>query len=283
MTAIPSSTCRAEAHACIDRGSWVFPLHSVRPDGHCTCGAVPCADIGKHPRTSHGLDDATLDHDQVNTWFDRWSLLNLAIATGPESGLVVVDVDPRHGGDVTLAELEREHGAVPLTPESLTGGGGRHILFQHPGWYVASRANALGPGLDARGDRGYIVAAGSLHASGRTYAWDASRHPDDVPLAPLPAWMAEALAAAPGSGVGRTPEEWQDLIANVAPTTQRAETLLSVVGKVFACRTLPLAMCVELVWSWAMLHLEKPFDERKVRKILAWAVEHEAQRRLEVL
>jgi len=126
--------------------------------------------VGKHPRTEHGLKDATIDEATIFGWWRRWPGANVGIVTGMASGLLVLDIDPRHGGVESLALLEREHGSLPETAEVSTGGGGRHILFLHPGFRVKNRANMM-PGVDVRGDDGYIVAPPSLHASGRRYEW----------------------------------------------------------------------------------------------------------------
>jgi len=91
----------------------------------CSCGHPDCPDTGKHPRTKHGLKDATTDE-------------NIGSATGRRSGIAAIDEDPRHGGDVELARLEGAHGALPATPEQLTGGGGRHIVFAGLGVRAAS-------------------------------------------------------------------------------------------------------------------------------------------------
>ena len=73
--------------------------------------------------------------------------------TGPTSGVDVLDVDPRNGGQESLDDVEDRDGKLPETPIDLTGGGGLHVLFAHPaGHYVTSKANALGPGLDVKGD-----------------------------------------------------------------------------------------------------------------------------------
>ena len=54
---------------------------------------------------------------------------------------------------------------------------GRHILFKHPGGRIQNRqdASAVAPGIDAKGDAGFFVAAPSLHASGKRYQWDGLR------------------------------------------------------------------------------------------------------------
>jgi bifunctional DNA primase/polymerase-like protein len=120
------------AGASAPASTWlVFPLHTPH-DGSCSCGRRGCANIGKHPRTPNGLKDATTDPELISRWRGMWPDANRGVRTGAESGIVVLDVDPRHGGDDSLHELEREHGEVPATIECLTGGGGRHIYFQAP-------------------------------------------------------------------------------------------------------------------------------------------------------
>ena len=46
--------------------------------------------------------------------------------------VVALDIDPRHGGDESLAQWEVLNGTLPFTKTTLTGGGGRHLLFRHP-------------------------------------------------------------------------------------------------------------------------------------------------------
>lgn len=155
-----------------ERGWPVFPIHTPLDDGTCSCNRVDCSSIGKHPQTLNGFKDATTDETQIRKWWTWWPNANIGIATGEPSGLVVLDVDPRHGGSKSYAELEQEHGPLPKTLVSLTGGGGKHIFFEHPGRRIKSASNVLGPGLDIRADGGYIVAPPSRHASGKIYRWE---------------------------------------------------------------------------------------------------------------
>ena len=108
--------------------------------------------------------------DEARGWLRAWPEAGIGIVTGGISGLVVLDVDPRHGGEASLERLEREHGPLPVTLESRTGSGGRHLYFAHPGGLVRNKV-ALATGIDLRGDGGYVVAPPSVHASGRRYAW----------------------------------------------------------------------------------------------------------------
>jgi putative DNA primase/helicase len=109
---------------------------------------------------------------------------------GSKSGLVALDVDPRAGGDASISELIERHGELPRTLEASTGGGGTHVLFSHPGVTFKNSSSVLGEGLDVKTDGGYIVAAPSLHASGRRYSWSRRQRP-----AKPPRWLLELLTA----------------------------------------------------------------------------------------
>jgi Bifunctional DNA primase/polymerase, N-terminal len=191
------------------RGWPVFPLHTP-VNARCSCGKRGCSSIGKHPRTPHGLKDATTDAVIIRQWWARWPAANIGLVTGEPSGLVVVDIDPRSGGDVTLEDLEAEQGPFPETVEALTGGGGRHLFYRHPRERVTSGADSLGPGVDVKADSGYVVGPPSLHASGRRYEWEVSSHPDDVPLAPLPSWfpLEQEKACDPETGQHRALDDY---------------------------------------------------------------------------
>lgn len=161
----------------------------------------PIKPRGKTPLTSHGLKDATCDPATIKAWWQRWPTANIGLPAGRAAGFVVVDIDPRHGGDVTLDELIARHGILPPTPESMTGGGGRHLLFGYDE-RVRNSANNIGPGIDTRGDGGYIVAPPSVHASGKAYVWEWSGQPDEVPLAEIPEWLVPGAVAKFGNGPG---------------------------------------------------------------------------------
>ncbi len=156
----------------------VIPLHSVEA-GRCTCGRDDCGSPGKHPRTINGLRAGTLDRDQIIEWWSRYPQANIGVITGQESGIVVLDCDAGKGGLDTLAELEREYGQLQ-TKFAITGGGGRHYVFRHPGGRIGNRSGIL-PGLDIRGDGGYIVAPPSNHASGNQYIWDRQYKISSIP------------------------------------------------------------------------------------------------------
>ncbi len=187
----------------IQRFKWpVFPVHGINAAGGCTCGKADCKRPGKHPvgkLVPEGLKDASLDPAVVTEWWRQAPYANIGVPTGWVSGLAVLDVDSAKEGDDSLYDLERRFSPLPVTPQVLTGGGGFHYLFAHPGEGIRIRnsVEGLGPGLDVRGDGGYIIAAPSRHVSGRTYEWELSRHIKDTPLAPVPPWLLERIVFTP--------------------------------------------------------------------------------------
>jgi len=131
-----------------------------------------------------------VDRARIRRWWRQSPDANIGVATGVTSGVVVIDVDPRHGGDDTLASLIATYGALPPGPTTATGGGGRHLWFAHPRRRVANDAGRLGPGLDVRGDGGYVLVPPSRHRGGGTYLW--LPYPATPP--PLPPWLDHLLA-----------------------------------------------------------------------------------------
>jgi len=169
------------------RGWAVFPVWWP-VGGRCACGKADCQHPAKHPLGSlapHGVNSATNDPKVIRDWWRRAPLANIGVATGPVSGLVVLDLDPRNGG-----HPDRLPGSLPTTPTVRTGGGGWHYYLAHPGDGLRFPAKVPGcPGADLKAAGGYVLAPPSLHVSGRRYVWQT---PLTQPLAPCPDWLFEA-------------------------------------------------------------------------------------------
>lgn len=206
----------------------VFPLHS--PDGdRCDCRREACSSPAKHPRTLHGLKDATTNLDTILHWWEMWPGANIGVPTGPVSGLVALDVDARHGGLESVNALIDEHGQFPFLPFSRTGSGGNHYLFAYPDVRVPNSANLVAQGIDVRGDGGYIVAPPSAHITGAMYEWVTE---DGVSYAPssrclpaaIPQWLLD-LMIRPGGTDKFAREDPEDV-----PQGQRHQLLTSIAG-----------------------------------------------------
>lgn len=139
----------------------------------------------------------------VAQWWTRWPGANIGIR--PPAGVIVIDVDPRHGGERRLARLVAERGSLPATWTARTGSGGWHC------WYTVGELlvirGRLAEGVDIKhGGSGYVVAPPSrTHAP---YRW--LRAPVNAPAA-APLWLRQAVqpellpstpsgASAPGNG-----------------------------------------------------------------------------------
>jgi hypothetical protein len=194
----------------------------------CTCRmGRRCEAPAKHPRISNWQNVASTDPDVISTWATEWPNMGLGLVTGAVAGFVVLDIDPQHGGDDSLAALIDELGPLPDTVTQLTGGGGRHILLAHPGGTLATKANVFGveyPGVDIRADRnGQIVAHPAVHRSGRRYEWDLGQYPGEVPIAPMPErWASRVTHAAKPPTTEQVPE--------VIPEGKRNHVLASLGG-----------------------------------------------------
>lgn len=152
----------------------IFPCHTLNDDGSCTCPlGMNCDHKGKHPRTLHGVKDATSSLETVEIWARQWNRTNWALATGSGSGVLVVDVDTKtNDGYASLARWEQQHGALPKTLSVRSGSGGRHLYFHIPvGSSIGNRVDWL-PGVDIRANGGYVILPPSRHESGQPYQWD---------------------------------------------------------------------------------------------------------------
>jgi hypothetical protein len=257
------------------RGYKVFPVHSIVKRGDkmcCTCRDPECKSPGKHPLgrlVPRGLSDATTDLDKIRYWWASCPRANVGACTDK---LLVIDTDPRHYGDQTCSALERENGEAPNTWRAITGGGGEHICFKMPpGVEIRNSSERLGPGVDVRAIGGYIVAAGSLHISGRTYAWNVDHHPTETRLASPPTWLLDLVIDRPLSSGGpfpTRPDRWLEKMQNGGiPEGGRNAFLASRVGKYmrhglgglepyFMARAMNLTYC------------NPPLDEDEVLKIV---------------
>jgi bifunctional DNA primase/polymerase-like protein len=166
----------------------VVPMHAAS-NGTCTCGSAECHSPGKHPRIRwQRLVDAPAGEEEVARWWSRWPAANVAVVTGRVSGVVVLDVDPRGGGDASLAALEDRWGRLPPAPETLTGGGGRHVWMRSGGDDLPTARVA--PGLDLKAHAGLVTVPPSVHPSGSPYRWRPGAGPEDRDPPPVPQWLS---------------------------------------------------------------------------------------------
>lgn len=157
----------------------------------------PCRPHNRAPYTPNGFKDATTDLGQISAWWTAHP--DALVAVRPGQDQIVADVDPRNGGDVTLAELEAECGPLPATVTQHTGRGGLHLIFRHPGVELVSKVG----GIDIFGRRHYMIVAPSIHPdSGRRYEWRAGHGFGEIEIVELPGSWVERLRKHPKTSTG---------------------------------------------------------------------------------
>jgi hypothetical protein len=186
----------------------------ISPDEHHASGAgeqllrlagrgwrlFPCEARGKKPLIAKWPDQATSDPKRIGSWLYQSPDCNWAAVTGAESGFFVLDVDGEQGQQslCSLAGGRELAGGQELIPETLRvkTGCGAHLYFLCPeNVPIRNSAGTLGPGLDVRGEGGYVIVPPSVHPNGHVYRWlDEGKN---TCLAPAPSWLLERLAPSP--------------------------------------------------------------------------------------
>ena len=94
----PPNSLLAAALDYAQRGLPVLPCHSPTQNG-CSCQQPDCSSVGKHPRTAHGLKDASTDPELIKEWWRRWPTANVAVAV--PAGYAVVNRPGFSGASVS--------------------------------------------------------------------------------------------------------------------------------------------------------------------------------------
>jgi hypothetical protein len=140
-----------------------------------------------------------------------------------------------------------------------------HLYFavDHP---IGNRAG-LAPGIDLRGDGGFVVAPPLVHASGRRYMWELGASPDDVALALAPEWLLQRMRSDRPTGAARAPDEWAALVRGPIAKGARNDSLARLAGYLLRRRPAPHVV-LELVRAVNQARCTPPLsDEEIVRTV----------------
>lgn len=108
--------------------------------------------------------------DEIKAWWQKWPNANVGVVTGAISNLIVLDCDAREG--LEIIEMNGGVGSAPCVLCSFEGDfRKRHFYFDYPDFEARNFAKKL-PGLDLRGEGGYVLAPPSKHPSGVFYEWE---------------------------------------------------------------------------------------------------------------
>jgi hypothetical protein len=167
---------------------------------------------------------------------------------------------------------------LPPTLQAITGGGGFHLYFRAPeGVEIRNSAGKLGAGVDVRGNGGYVLLPPSLHISGRRYAWEPGLRDKGIGLAPLPDWVAAALAEPKASKAATL--NWRELAAATVVEGKRNESIARFSGHLLRHYVDPCVV-LELLLSWNMVHCSPPLSNKEVATTVNSIAGKEMHRRI---
>lgn len=155
----------------------------------------PLLPKNKVPILKDWVNKASDEPDTIQKWLGEHTGCNWGVATGARSGIFVVDIDPKNGGDQSWEILIRKND-VPTTISVKTGSGGTHYYFKYPkDFTVPNSAGKLGKGIDIRGNGGQVVIPPSIHPNGTPYEWIIT--PWDNTISPAPKWILDIIVNSP--------------------------------------------------------------------------------------
>lgn len=241
-------------------------MYSIHNDT-CTCSkGSACQQPGKHPITRHGVNDATTKNEQIESWWANNPDANIGIATGSRSGIIVLDIDPRNGGNKSLKRLKEKLGGLPQTVTALTGGGGRHFIFKYPSFAVRKDTSGkkFGGGVDVLSDGSIMVAPPSRHASGNRYRWKEGRSFRYLEPARLPkTWLCQLRTSSSAEKGNPTAQKDGEILEG-----QRNNSLTRLAGTLrrngLSSETITAALFAE-----NKAKCSPPLDRSEVAKIVA--------------
>ncbi len=197
------------------------------------------------------------DIKEVVRWIKQFPDMQLGIVTGAISNLVVIDVEK--GGDPT---------PYPKALKAITGGGGFHLYYRHPGGTVKNGIR-VAPLVDIRGDGGFVVAPPSISSKG-AYVW--LDDPQKTELSLYPVELMQAIA--------------QDVTEILVRTGERNVTATKKAGEILA--TFPALESREEAWTllqqWNQTELAEPLSTEELYKVFSSiAGRHEVKQSMNTL
>jgi hypothetical protein len=245
------------ALALAAKGLRVFPLRSRTKD----------------PLINGWPDKATTDANVISGWWSSRDY-NIGIATGPASGVWVLDLDD-DTDEAWLRGCEAGHGRLPQTVEVISGKG-RHLYFRWPTGANIRNIQNREDFPDVRGDGGYIVAPPSIHPSGRAYCWSVDSASE---FADAPDWLVDLVTSRQTVNASATPPEaWRSFIEDTYEGSRRGHAIARLAGHLLR-RYVDPYVTLSLCQQFNMLRCTEPLTWNDVQRIVNDVANREADRR----
>ena len=209
---------------------------------------LPCSQ-DKKPILKGWPEKATTDAQQIQAWFSNTDYL-LAVQTGPETNLFVLDVDP-DGMDWLKENQDRM--LCERVHETLRG---KHYLYGFPNALKGMKTNTAGKihaGIDTRGEGGCLIwwPAHGLGASG-----------DLTDLTEPPSWLVDALVQSSGAPRGHPTSA-----SNQIEEGSRNDSLTSYCGSVWA-KGVSIEQMLTLALNFNTERNQPPLDASEVHSVV---------------
>ena len=228
---------------------------------------VPCRN--KAPICPGGFNAATTDPVAIAVLWQDYSGPQVGVPTGSVSGIDVLDVDPRNGGDRWFHEHRAD---IPQTRTHETPSGGLHLIFWHS-LGLRGSTSRIARGIDVKADGGGVVWHPS--SGGRVLC--------EGPILDLPQWIFDlatrnsssavySLAATDGEWTGSSPTPSSPPGATVAglPVSSRRDGPLVDIGPE---RRLPKPLYIKVCRLVPVGGIVTGHDQRRARGALSMLID----------
>lgn len=204
---------------------------------------------------------AVRNEKHLEALFKQFPEAQLGIATGP-SRIVVLDVDPRNGGNESLLKLTGDVGlqTFEACPIASTPSGGQHIYFHAPQKRIRSGEHVFGRGIDVKALGGGVLAPPSRRSSGE-YSWrtPGGEFPDFEAIPELPDILVERILARKVKAVSSS-------FPRVLESGQRNANLYRAGGRL-ARIGVGYDMMLTVLLALNAKHCTPPLPEKEIRMI----------------
>lgn len=141
---------------------------------------------------------------------------------------------------------------------------------------VRNSAGKIAPGVDVRGDGGYVLVPPSVHPSGRRYAWSVDSAGE---FASAPDWLISQVSRSGSEKLNAPQTEWRSLATEGVDEGQRDNAVTRLCGYLLRRHVDPI-VALEMLQLWNASHCRPPLPDDDIERIVGSIAGREIKRRL---